>query len=255
MLTKALAEYCFLPLDLPAAPSIPGISLIDQYQFRASTKDPHRIDAWTWMPLRWTGQRIDHFQALYEFAHDWRWIEYPEPTAALLAPLIRYVETEIPYKKLTYAVLLQGNTNGVPPHLDFLPLPEKVRKQQPANYRILLEGNLFPSFFLSKDVQGSHLIYPQLPSTTNAFVLHAEAFHGAVYRGQKCVLFLSGEVDEAKHEKLLQRSLEKYAEFGIRFQDLSSGKHRYKEEVQRALLESQHEKMIRNCLEPPFMAN
>ena len=226
------SDLCYLPLDLPLAPKINGIELIRRANFKKS--ENNNIDAWHTYPLRWTGKHRDHFRMMYHFESPWRWVDLSAATSAELRPLMDYVEREIPYRRLTYAVLLQNIEAGVLPHLDFIPLPPEIMRMQPANYRILVEGELFPSLFVCENLAGDGLRYAELPTTTNTFVLNAQAFHGAVHRNPKCILFLAGEVDEARHYDLLRRSREKYQAQEITFASLSQGVKSFREENRHA---------------------
>ena len=59
-------------------------------------------------------------------------------------------------------------------------------------------------------------IYPILPEDTDTYVFHSSSFlHGVEDDPGRKLVYMNLEIDETKHQKLLEDSLNKYRDYAI----------------------------------------
>lgn len=164
--------------------------------------------------IRYAEGQNDHVKLQWNYQYRWMWREFEEID---LQPLYRWLEDNMPYKQVTYAVILKGNPEGVPPHKDILEsIPPEIYQNEPALYRLCLLGNFNEQFYVCRDENKKGIVYPHLPDSTKIFALNCTDFyHGVDVKDDTYWLFVSGEFDDDKHRALLKRSTDKYSEFVI----------------------------------------
>lgn len=126
-------------------------------------------------------------------------------------PNIAYCIRQLPFKQLTVSGMLYQMGN-IPPHKD---TQDQHSPTEPRRYSIYLTDPKYNTFYFSQDEQGENKIYPNLVTPCFAFN-NTDTWHGAVAtKRPKIILTTAGIIDNEKHEKLLQRSLEKYKDFAL----------------------------------------
>ena len=84
---------------------------------------------------------------------------------------------------------------------------------EPAGYRVLISGARTNTFFAMLD---NKKIYPTMPEDTDTYVFHSSSLlHGVEDDPGRKLLYMNLEIDESKHQKLLEDSLNKYRDYAI----------------------------------------
>ena len=153
-------------------------------------KDWRRFDPTMWNNRRTSGQNDGIlFHPGFED-------EFPS-----LANCIR----QLPFKQLTVSGFLY-QLGEIPPHQDTFDPNEPT---EPRRYSIYLTDPKYNTFYVSKD-NSSKKYYPELITPCFTFN-NSSCYHGAVATERpKIILTTAGIIDNDKHKKLLERSLEKY---------------------------------------------
>ena len=110
-------------------------------------------------------------------------------------------------------------TGPVAAHIDFTnpslepELYVNNRTNEPCGYRILLNGSRSNRLYVIKNDKRH---YVTLPDTTDTYVLgHTNVLHGVDDDSSRITIFTHFEIDSAKHNLLLARSLAKYSDYAV----------------------------------------
>lgn len=155
--------------------------------------------------------------------------KYPE--------LLTYMESNWPFESYVYVKLIRANQT-VQPHVDgnfvehkgpvgnYNTITQSYLDHQlatePCGYRMLIAGNRsnlylcdeYDPAYKRKDWSDIEKRYCTVPETTDCFVLRTNDSPHGVDRIEdddgRLLLFAIGHLDEARHDQLLQRSIERY---------------------------------------------
>ena len=84
---------------------------------------------------------------------------------------------------------------------------------EPAGYRVLIGGARANTFFAMLD---NKKVYPIMPEDTDTYVFHSSSLsHGVEDDPGRKLVYMNLEIDERKHQKLLEDSLNKYRDYAI----------------------------------------
>lgn len=159
--------------------------------------------------------------------------------------LTSYIDKYLPFSSLYYVALFRA-TKDIPPHVDanytVAPLAhhmtatqelvDQQHKLEPVGYRFLINGSRNSLYFCRdydpeyKRVSDQKKIYVDLPTSTDVFLLkNDEIPHGVDLKRpmdeSRLIGFCLGFLDEDKHRKLVESSLEKYSRFLVKESQLS----------------------------------
>jgi len=190
----------YLPLNIP---KFDLEYIINRYEFHPHNKWP---EAWNCLPVcgktdKWDA---DSFYEAYVNRYEPDEVKWNVPE---LKEILKYYPGEVTHAQ----VLNQKNT--IVAHKD---TPIIKKQVEPNGFKILLNNTLEKSFYVK--VNGKrHFI--RLPETTNCFTINEhEVLHGAIMpKYDKYIVSCFGIIDETKHKKLIEESLEKYEDYGIYF--------------------------------------
>lgn len=129
----------------------------------------------------------------------------------------------LPCKSIHKIKLNVQNAGPVELHLDIDPKkwiePEHLEMfnkwllQEPAGYRVLISGTRTNTLFT---ILNNKKIYPTMPTDTDTYVFHSSSFlHGVKDDPGRKLVYLNLQIDESKHKKLLEDSLNKYRDYAI----------------------------------------
>jgi len=97
--------------------------------------------------------------------------------------------------------------------LDDIETFNKWLSVEPAGYRVLISGAKENTLFT---VLNNKKVYPTIPEDTNTYVFHSSSFlHGVEDDPGRKLVYMNLEIDETKHQKLLEDSLNKYRDYAI----------------------------------------
>ena len=136
----------------------------------------------------------------------------------------KYVELDSWFNLLPCTSILKLKLNvqigPVVAHVDIEPTKwleeeefSKWISQEPTGYRVLISGQRTNTLFT---VLNDKKIYPIIPEDTDTYVFHSSSFlHGVEDDPGRKLVYLNLEIDESKHQKLLEDSLNKYRDYAI----------------------------------------
>lgn len=97
--------------------------------------------------------------------------------------------------------------------LDEIETFNKWLSVEPVGYRVLISGAKENTLFT---VLNNKKVYPTIPEDTDTYVFHSSSFlHGVEDDPGRKLLYMNLEIDESKHQKLLEDSLNKYRDYAI----------------------------------------
>jgi len=220
----------FVPVDLPKVPYSE-----QEYwdMFEKNKSLPEETHVWHFYIMRET-EFTDEEQACITGGpasckysdKTWWWNDTVKQE---LPKLIDFIEA-LPLRKLTH-VSLMSNVSLIVPHQDFYLYPwnitgmKKFMKEakgiEPVFYRIILGGNRTSSFFVSPTDDVDDAVCITLPEETDTFLANAtDYYHGAFATGpKKLICFVCGFIDFENHKKLLDKSINRFSDYIIRFSD------------------------------------
>jgi hypothetical protein len=191
-----MSKLLWCPIDLPKFPS------------KLSIKTEHNWKFWNFVNLteRLEGSAYQKTKIREEIAN-----EYPE--------LMEWLSL-FPIKSIrNFKFNIQ--TIAVESHIDFTrPDDDKElflnnSKNEPCGYRILLSGRRENCLYISNSRHGEKT-YCTMPEETDVYVLrHTDGWHGTEEDLDRQTMFLHIEVDPAKHQELLAKSLAKYGKYAV----------------------------------------
>jgi hypothetical protein len=191
-----MSKLLWCPIDLPKFPS------------RLSVKTEKNWRFWNFVNLteRLEGSAYQRTKIREDIAN-----EYPE--------LIEWLSL-FPIKSIrNFKFNIQ--TSAVVTHLDFSRREDDEdlylnnNENEPCGYRILLKGQRENCLYMSDGRHGKK-IYCTMPEETDVYVLrHTDGWHGTEEDQDRQTMFLHIEVDPAKHQELLKRSLDKYGKYAV----------------------------------------
>lgn len=193
-------NIAYLPLDIPKF----NLSrVVEKYSFQPHNKWP---DAWDCLPVCGKTKKWDanNFYDAYVNRYEPGEVHWNVPE---LKEILEYYPGEV-----THAQVL-NQKNIIVAHKD---TPIIKKQVEPNGFKIILNDKLEKSFFVK--VNGKrHFV--ELPETTNCFTINEhEVLHGAAMpKHDKYIVSCFGIIDEDKHKDLINRSKEKYGEYGIYF--------------------------------------
>lgn len=229
---SVFSDYAVIPLDLPHPP-------VELARFRQFVQTYCEQCAFGDNVIRWILFRarkpiVDGSLLLH--ACDPRWDQLDGNTEFGWDPVFRaafphfvvWIEL-LPIERI-HGIDLVTQTDHIPPHMDIfgennaLTYHRRFACIEPMYYRIILAepedaSGRMCSFYVSREVDGPRH-YVHLPPDTSAFAMSSSiCYHGATFnRGcYKTTVVVYGDVDQESHLSLLARSLEKFAEYAIRF--------------------------------------
>ena len=195
--------------------------LIDKYN------PGHHDGIWETLPLvgRVTSQKDFRDNLAFERAWERRYdtnglVSVNELVYKLLMPIYDHFN-KLPIT-VTHAQILRA-VRDVPRHHDMKHSDGKFIDDypdisyEPNGFKILLNNTHIDSFFICRSFD-SDPVYIKLPRETNTFVINEKRYpHGAKFLENKCVVSIFGIVDEDKANDLIERSLNKYKCYIIKF--------------------------------------
>ena len=190
----------FLPLDIP---KFNLINIVKKYEFHPHNKWPQ---AWNCLPVcgktdKWDA---DSFYDAYVNRYEPGEVKW---NVSELKEILEYYPGEV-----THAQVL-NQKSVIVAHKD---TPIVKKQVEPNGFKILMNDKLEKSFFVKIKAK-RHFI--DLPETTNCFTINEhEILHGAMMpKSDKYIVSCFGNIDEKRHQELIDRSLEKYGKYGICF--------------------------------------
>lgn len=128
-------------------------------------------------------------------------------------------------------VELVTQTHDIQDHLDIFGCNNSetyyraYRSIEPIYYRIIMAHPddtqaRSRSFYVTREF-GGEKYYAKLPAGTSTFAMSSSiCYHGATHAPghYKTTMVMYGDLDRARHRALLRRSLERYAEYAVRFE-------------------------------------
>lgn len=190
-----MRKIAYLPLDIP---KFDLIHILDNYKFYQHNLWPNK---WDCLPVcgktnKWDA---DSFYDAYTTRYEegivmWNVPEFKE--------ILSYYPGEV-----THAQVLNQKEDIIA-HKD---TPMLLKQREPSGFKILLNPCLEPSFFVK--INGKRILV-ELPDTTNCFAINEyEVLHGSFMpKNPKYIMSCFGILDDTKHEKLVNSSLEKYGD-------------------------------------------
>lgn len=133
-------------------------------------------------------------------------------------PEIVEVLSILPYKQVIGAAL-NMHTNLLYSHQDD---KDPTGASSPERYNVLLTPHYEQdSFFISKNKNGEK-IYPKVLKDAPIYAFNnKDIYHGAdIVLDNRIILVCAGIIDHDNHEELIERSVKKYEDYAIRFEDL-----------------------------------
>ena len=193
-------NIAFLPLDIP---KFDLEHIVSRYKFHPHNKWP---EAWNCLPVcgKTDAWDADSFYDAYVNRYEDGEVKWNVPE---LKEILQYYPGEV-----THAQVL-NQKNVIVAHKD---TPIIKKQVEPNGFKILLNNTLEKSFYVK--VNGKrHFI--ELPETTNCFTINEhEVLHGAIMpKYDKYIVSCFGIIDEDRHQRLIEKSLEKYENYGIYF--------------------------------------
>lgn len=161
------------------------------------------------------------------------------------AELIEWYEKYFPFKK-TYHLKLARSVKPVPPHLDLyenksyenFPIPNPPYDNYfkdnhlASGYRFLISGTRQSIYYCPnawETQEDKH--YVQIPDETDTFVLDAYYPHGVDQHEKldqtRIIALVIGELDQQKHQQLIEQSRQKYQKYEITHQNLTIKKSQH----------------------------
>lgn len=127
-------------------------------------------------------------------------------------------------------IIFVTQTDDITDHVDIfgdnnsITYYKKYISIEPKEYRVIIQDDSSilktqNNFYVAKDFEGKKH-YLNFPPATNSFVLNSSCcYHGSSYHKGlfKTTLVIHGELNQNAHHNLLQRSIEKYREYTIYF--------------------------------------
>lgn len=123
----------------------------------------------------------------------------------------------LPYKQLIGAAL-NMHTNYLPAHQDDRDITGAA---SPERYNVLLTPHYGQdSFFIARS-ENSEKIYPKILEQAPVYAFNnKDIYHGAdVVLDNRIILVCAGIIDHDQHQQLIDRSVEKFSDYVIRFED------------------------------------
>lgn len=198
--TSPIRSIAFLPLDIP---KFQLELVIKKYSFHPHNKWPK---AWDCLPVcgKTNNFDADSFYDAYVNRFEPGEVKWNVPE---LKPILEHYPGEVTHAQ----VLNQKDT--IVAHKD---TPIIKKQVEPNGFKILINDKLEKSFFV-KIKSKRHFI--ELPETTNCFTINEhEVLHGAMMpEYNKYIVSCFGIIDEDKHTNLINKSLERYSNYGIYF--------------------------------------
>jgi hypothetical protein len=133
--------------------------------------------------------------------------------------LAEYINDHLPFDRLVNIKVHHPTRKGSI-HLDFarpdknLELYEHNSAHEPCGYRLVLSGNRHNDLSVVTQ-QGT--VYPAMPEDTDWYVVgHTNVPHSITHPcPDRYILFCHAWINKAQHDKLLERSLEKYWDYAV----------------------------------------
>lgn len=196
----------FLPIDVPSIPRQVAQNIIDSSG--QGWKD-HPTDEWeAWKFIKLTKRKRSHEDVS----------EFTDYAKTNLSQIVEWIEKNFPYKTIRNVKFNRQVAQSVE-HLDYafpkdLDLYHNNQINEPCGYRTVITGSKSGCLYLVNN-QGER-IYPTLPDTTDTYVIGTtNTLHGVEEESERETLYMHFEIDSKEHQKLLERSLEKYREFAV----------------------------------------
>jgi hypothetical protein len=215
-------RLAYIPIDHPL-PNYDKEKFFQWFEQNKADQRNHSVGWYTYQPrINWNCGPLGVTQVshMYTFDDNWHWkSEFTQGFPEIVA----HIE-QLPFKKLAYVSLTQ-NFSAIPPHRDITPkfkmhendfslAVEMFERNEPALYRIVYYGDSSNYFFVGSP---ENRVYTRLPASTGTFAMGGvNAYHGTEMSPQpKILAFVTGLLDEEKHQDLVARSYEKYKEYAI----------------------------------------
>ena len=142
---------------------------------------------------------------------------YFPPLVTSLFPELIELLYKLPYKQILGAGI-NLHTNYLLPHNDEV---DPNLPSSPERYNVLLSPHYDQdSFFICKEKTG-HRDYPTILKDYPVYAFNnKDIYHGAdPVLNQRVIMICSGIIDEEKHQKLINQSVEKFKEYVIQYKD------------------------------------
>jgi hypothetical protein len=190
----------YLPLDIP---KFKLMDIVEKYTFQPHNKWP---DAWDCLPVcgKTTKWDADSFYDAYVNRYKPGTVQWNVPE---LKEILSFYPGEVTH------VQILNQKNFIVAHKD---TPIIKKQVEPSGFKILLNSVLEKSFYLK--INGKRY-FIHLPRSTNCFAINeVDVLHGSIMPNyDKYIVSCFGIIDEKKHTDLINRSKEKYSEYGIFF--------------------------------------
>ena len=158
----------------------------------------------------------------------WRWNSLAKEH---FPDLIEFIETHLPFRKLTDVTLARSDDNLHPHRDQFYPAIEQSvrtdwedehKNYEPLQYRIVFDGTIEGSTYVCHYYDDEKpKTFLKLPQTTNTFAMGAtNCFHGSTIGDAKTLVCVFGFLDIKKQEQLIKKSISKYSDYIVRVSDL-----------------------------------
>lgn len=145
-----------------------------------------------------------------------------------ISDYFKRVIDQLPFTECKFAEV-HGQQTAVPPHQDlesslhvYDTEENKHKEPEPAGIKVMLTHKSIKSFFVIDKKPNSKRQFITFPAETNSFAINERTFfHGAKYLGEpKLILTTFGFIDEERHKELIERSIKKFNNHIIGFEDV-----------------------------------
>ena len=134
--------------------------------------------------------------------------------------MLDYFYREFPFTEFINVKLHRAKSGKLTrPHSDLVNpavnpvLTRHLIENEPCGYRMILKGDSSKLYIINSK---GNKQYCSFPENCNAFLIrHTDGIHGADADDNRLALFLSGIIDDKKHNRILARSLAKFKNYVI----------------------------------------
>lgn len=224
-----MENVAYVPLDIPQI-NVPEEMLWKE--FYELQHNNYHWDYWKSLVVKgyvkdWSDSYSNEvgFRARFDSSKTPLWNPNLSPT---LLEYFQKVLSALPFSDCKFAEV-HGQQAMVPPHQDIESAlncydvdADENAEPEPAGLKVMLTHKNRKSFFVLDNKPKSIRKYISFPEETNSFAINERKFlHGAKYLGEaKLILTTFGFINKEKHKEMIERSIKKFNDYVIRFEDV-----------------------------------
>lgn len=203
----------YIPAAIPRMPEIDH-SMLQPNEYGPPTEDGTHC----WEMKKLVEERLDK-----DYQDDYSIRDIVETFKVANPDFMEWVKC-LPYKEwINVKIHYQHRSQGVPVHVDLLQPGRDLDHyhhlhfNEPAGYRVIMSGALNDVTYLWNE--NKEKVYCNMPDdgTTNTYLMnYTTAMHGVDADTGRGILFFQFTLDEEKHHKIIQDSVEKYNDYAVR---------------------------------------